>query len=515
MRISTPAEAGQRAQEIAATTRTKQQHLVAPSSSSSVNDAMSTLLSHAGVLDNSYHPNNLPLSPSLEFATTYTRPADGNYNSKSSSNNNHNDDDDLLGHDNNSNNNNKSYVYTRQCNPTRLRLETTVAQLELFGGNNNSNNNALDNDNTDYSALITCAFSSGMMAASSLIMAHKMPLTVLLPQDLYHGVSTVLVDVFHERWGVTVQHVDMTNVDTLKDSLLKAVTTSSSNKHCNQEKNPGSIMVWMESPSNPKCHVLDIARICEMVNNDVRSSLRREDTNGPSITTVVDSTLAPPPVVQQPLTLGVDVVVHSGTKYMGGHSDVLLGLTTASPWTQQGRSLIPLIRQVQQCMGGVASPMDSWLTLRGLRTLHVRVERQCSTAMIIAEHLSSLSTQSSSSSLVTAVHYPGLKNHPQHAIAKRQMGGDGLLYGGVLSLELNSEHTAMAFCGALQTIYRATSLGGTETLIEHRASIEPPSRVTSPAGLLRLSVGLEDVNDLIRDIDQALEIAKQVEQELT
>ena len=202
--------------------------------------------------------------------------------------------------------------------------------------------------------------------------------------------------------------------------------------------------------------------------------------------------------------------MHSGTKYFGGHSDVLLGVTTASPFTVQGRRLAPLIRQVQECVGGVASPMDSWLTLRGLRTLHVRVERQCRTALAIAEHLST--RRNDPSSLVTAVHYPGLTSHPNHSLAKRQMKNG--CFGGVLSVELKSEHMAMAFAGALHTIHRATSLGGTETLIEHRASIEPPNRVTSPPGLLRITVGLEDASDLIRDIDRALLIAQEVEQEL-
>jgi len=204
--------------------------------------------------------------------------------------------------------------------------------------------------------------------------------------------------------------------------------------------------------------------------------------------------------------------MHSGTKYMGGHSDVLLGLVTASPYTERGKELAPLLRQVQHYVGGVASPMDSWLALRGLRTLHVRVPRQCQTALTLAEHFESL--QSSSQSLITAVHYPGLKSHPNHQIATQQMKSD-IGYGGVLSVELESEQMAMAFCGALQTIYRATSLGGTETLIEHRASIEPLDRVTSPPGLLRITVGLEDAADLIRDIGQALDICQQVKQEMS
>ena len=459
--ISSPAAAGKRARELAQTSLANRP--IDPAS-------MNTLLSHAGVgaTDQKHvmpSSHNLPLTPPLEFATTYTRPAEGPYNEGDS-------------------------IYTRADNPTRLRLERVVAQLELCGwyDKESKKNQNLDVDMDT----LTCAFASGMMAASSLIMAHQLPLTVLLPIDLYHGVSTVLADVFADRFGVKTKFIDMTNISVLEDDLKGVLANH------NSQDNPGSIMVWMETPSNPCCHVLDVAGICEMVDR-----LRLD--NGASITTVVDSTLAPS-TIQQPLKFGADVVMHSGTKYFGGHSDVLLGITTASPVTPRGQVLAPLIRQVQQCVGGVASPMDSWLTMRGLRTLHVRVALQCQNALMIAEHLSC-----HSSSLVTAVHYPGLKRHPQYGVARRQMKNG---YGGVLSLELDSEHTAMAFAGALQTIYRATSLGGTETLIEHRASIEPANRVTSPPGLLRMAVGLEDSSTLIRDIDQALEIAEQVKHEL-
>jgi cystathionine gamma-synthase len=192
--------------------------------------------------------------------------------------------------------------------------------------------------------------------------------------------------------------------------------------------------------------------------------------------------------------------MHSGTKYLAGHSDALLGVVTASPVTERGRKMADLMRGVQIATGGVASSFDSWLTLRGMRTLQVRVERQCATALTIAEYLNQ-------HSLVTVVHYPGLSSHPQHEVAKRQMKTG---FGGVLSFELADEVQATALAGALQTIQRATSLGGTETLIEHRASIEPPERRTSPPGLLRLSVGLEDPKDLIQDLENALVITREV-----
>jgi cystathionine gamma-synthase len=195
------------------------------------------------------------------------------------------------------------------------------------------------------------------------------------------------------------------------------------------------------------------------------------------------------------------VSMHSGTKYLAGHSDALVGVLSVSPKTQRGVELAPILKSVQVDTGGTASPFDSWLTLRGLRTLQVRVERQCQSATAIADFLDQ-------HNLVTATHYPGLANHPDHAVAKRQMSNG--LFGGVLSFEMEDQVMATAVAGALQIIQRATSLGGTETLIEHRASIEPPGRVTSPQGLLRLSTGLEDPTDLINDLDRALSIAEQV-----
>lgn len=199
--------------------------------------------------------------------------------------------------------------------------------------------------------------------------------------------------------------------------------------------------------------------------------------------------------------LGADVSMHSGTKYLAGHSDALLGILTTSPQTERGKELATILRSVQVDTGGIASAMDSWLTLRGLRTLHVRVARQCQTAMAVARFLNQHES-------VVKVHYPGLPNHPNHAVAQTQMNNG--MFGGVLSLEMKDQVEATALAAALQTIQRATSLGGTETLIEHRASIEPPGRVTSPPGLLRMSCGLEEESDIIRDLDRAIAIAKQV-----
>lgn len=249
-------------------------------------------------------------------------------------------------------------------------------------------------------------------------------------------------------------------------------------------------IVWMETPSNPQCQILDIESLCSFIRSI-----------NPAITTVVDSTLAPPSI-QRPLLQGADIVMHSATKYIGGHSDVTAGVVTCNPLTERGQALLPKVREAAMCVGGVASPMDSWLAVRGLRTLGIRAKKQSRSALAVAKFLTN------QGDLVTKVHYPGLESHPDHKIAAKQML-DGQ-YGGVLSFEMESASHAMALAGALQIIQRATSLGGTETLIEHRASIEPPERVVSPVGLLRISVGLEDENDLIHDLSNALEITKQV-----
>jgi len=449
----TPEEAGRRAEAMAHRMVQQQQQQQQHTTS------MDTVLAHAGVrVDQA----NGALSPPLHLATTYARPAEGPYHETDS-------------------------IYTRHDNPTRLLLEREMARLEVHPTGSSIEDPAGDTVRTSMPSsstehpsavatetIISCAFASGMMAASAIVLTHRAPLCVLLPLDLYHGVPTVLLDVF-ARFQVKVQRVDMRKLSSLSDALLDLPRTMDA-------------IVWLETPSNPLCHVVDIATTCDLV-----KSVRPDNTS-----VVVDSTLAPP-TLTQPLLLGADFCMHSCTKYVGGHSDVLLGVVTASPFTDRGRELGPVLRSSQIAVGGVASAMDSWLTLRGLRTLAVRVRRQCDTAMKLAYYLVAHPS-------ISAVHYPGLQqegSEDQYEIAKRQMKGG---FGGVLSVELDSESQAMAFAGALKTIQRATSLGGTETLIEHRASIEPPGRVSSPPGLLRIAVGLEDADDLLSDIDRALEI---------
>ena len=397
--------------------------------------SMATILSHAGV-DGSIV--NAPMSPPLALATTYTRPPDGIY---------------LDDH----------WIYSRDNSPNKDMLEQTVAKLECHG------------DGRDYAGVRCCAFASGMAGVNAIVMAHGSSTTVLFPTDTYHGIPTLLTDVL-SILGISSERVDVRNLESVVQHAERVTTDN--------------VIVWMETPSNPQCHVIDVAAVC--------TALQSADLKA-KLTTVVDSTMSPP-CLSQPLRLGADVVFHSGTKYMAGHSDALLGVVTTSPWTERGRELSTALVDVQIKAGAVASPFDSWLTLRGLRTLHVRVERACQNALRLAQFLESQDT-------VKVVHYPGLESHPQHEIATKQMKGG---HGGVFSFEMETEVEAMAVAGALRVVHRATSLGGTETLIEHRASIEPVGRVVSPPGLLRVSVGIENVDDLLDDFRTALVIAKEV-----
>lgn len=422
-----------------------------------VTSSISTMLAHAGVptCDSGGGGNcNVPLSPPIELATTYERPSSGDYGGGS--------------------------IYSRSCNPTRRMLEEAVGRLEMVP--TMTNGMSTPSGSRDATIAPTFAFSSGMAAVASILLACKSPVKLLIPKDVYHGVPTQLHACLNDH-GVAHESVNMTNCSEIRQKIEEFTQTSSD----------GSLVVWLETPSNPLCQVTDIRAACNIVHelSSQHDSMR--------ILTVVDTTWAPP-VITRPLTLGADAVLHSGTKYLGGHSDVLLGIASCSPLTENGRWLSERLKGVQTSVGAVASPLECWLTLRGLRTLHLRVERQCQTAMKLAEYLNAHKH-------VVKCHYPGLDCHPQHSVATKQMT---TFFGGMLSFELSSESMAMAVAGAVSTIRRATSLGGTETLIEHRASIEPTERRTSPPGLLRLSVGLEDADDLIQDLETALRVASKV-----
>ena len=346
-------------------------------------------------------------------------------------------------------------IYTREDNPTRLLFEKALEELEGIDG------------------CTAFAFSSGMSAVSNIVLAHESPLhVILLPHDLYHGVAAVLGGVF-TRFGVNVHSLQ--GSENVKSQLQAKL-----------DEIPGSenAIFWIETPSNPMTRVFDLKQLAQICASHGKSG---------NITTVVDSTLAP---LQRPLDHGVDISMHSATKYLAGHSDVLAGVVTVHP---KRRDLKDRVKQVQTAVGAVASPLDSWLALRGMRTLSVRLAQASHNALKLAQWLQAQPK-------IIKVHYPGLSSHTQHEIAREQLGEH---FGGVLSIELQDEVQATAFVAGLTVAQRATSLGGTETLVEHRASIEPDHRRTSPPGLVRISVGLENFEDLRQDFEQAIHIMGQ------
>jgi len=261
------------------------------------------------------------------------------------------------------------------------------------------------------------------------------------------------------RWGGSAVFVDTTDLDAVRSALA-----------------PGATLLWVETPSNPLLRVSDLAALAELAH-----------THGALLG--CDNTFASP-VLQQPLALGADLVMHSSTKYLGGHSDVLGGVVALPA----GSRLIESLRDFQGTGGGVPSPFDCWLLLRSLATLPLRVRQQSANALEVARFLAA-------DSRVERVHYPGLGQHPGHALAARQMH-DG--FGAVVSLQVpGGAAEALAVAGRVQLFTRATSLGGVESLVEHRASVEGPHTQT-PQNLLRLSIGLEAAADLIEDLDAAL-----------
>lgn len=328
-------------------------------------------------------------------------------------------------------------VYTRDENPIYPTIERTLARLE--GG-------------TD--ALV---FASGMAAATAAIRAHVRPGDhILAPRVGYFAVRN-WIQQFAERWGIHVDTVDTTDLDAVRAAMKPAVTK----------------LVWFETPANPTWDVTDIAGICEMA-------------RARGIRVAVDSTCATP-VLTRPIELGADLVMHSATKYLGGHSDVLAGAlitrTHDDVWTE--------LKRIRHDEGAVLGPVEGYLLLRGMRTLYVRVERQCRTALALAERLQGH----------CEVIYPGLPTHPHHAVAASQMRGG---FGGMLSIRTGyGASRAISVVNRLQVWVPATSLGGVESLIEHRASVEGPNSPT-PDDLLRLSVGLEHEDDLFDDLAGAL-----------
>jgi cystathionine gamma-synthase len=331
-------------------------------------------------------------------------------------------------------------LYSRPDNPNYEQAEALLTRLE--GG------------------AATAVFSSGMGAATAVFLALRPGDHVLVPKVTYWALRNWLVG-WATDWGLRIEPVDMT------EPARAAATVR-----------PGETkLVWIETPANPTLVVTDIAALAGIA-------------HGAGASLAVDSTFATP-VHTQPIALGADLVMHSATKYLNGHSDVIAGAVT----TGAANDAWQRIKTVRTQAGAVLGPFEAWLLLRGMRTLYVRVAAQSRSAQRIAEHFSDHPK-------IEAVLYPGLPKFPGHAVAKRQMLGG---FGGMLSLRVKGgERGALEFIGRLQIWRRATSLGGVESLIEHRASIEGPQS-TTPADLLRMSVGLEDVRDLILDLEQALE----------
>jgi cystathionine gamma-synthase len=336
------------------------------------------------------------------------------------------------------------YEYARGGNPTRTSLETLLASLE--GGSR------------------AFSFASGLAAEDTLLRAVLRPGDhIVMGNDVYGGTHRLVNRVF-VPWGVSIVTVDMSNLDAVRDAVADKQTH----------------VLWIETPSNPLMKITDIAALAE---------IGREA----GTLVVVDNTFASP-YLQQPLSLGADVVVHSTTKYLGGHSDVLGGAVVVN-----SDELAEKVGFLQFGIGAVSGPLDAWLTVRGIKTLAVRMERHSSNAQAIAEALVGHPK-------LDAIYYPGLPTHPGHDVAARQMSG----YGGMLSVALKGgPAAARKFAESTELFQLAESLGGVESLIGYPSEMTHASvkgtALEVPENVVRLSVGIEDVADLLADVKQALD----------
>ncbi|MGB9365085.1 MAG: aminotransferase class I/II-fold pyridoxal phosphate-dependent enzyme [Xanthobacteraceae bacterium] len=332
------------------------------------------------------------------------------------------------------------YSYGRPDNATVRQTEAVIAALEGA-----------------HEALL---FGSGMAAATSVVLALPPGSHVLAPQVCYWGLRDWLKNEA-PLFGYRVDLIDMSNVEAVRAAMQ-----------------PDTKLLWIETPANPLWTITDISGVAEIAHA------------GGAILGI-DSTAATP-LFTKPLTLGADIVMHSATKYLNGHSDVVAGVLAAA----RDDALWTRIKQVRSHHGAILGPFEAWLLLRGLRTLEVRVHAQTETAAALA-------TRFANHQSISSVLYPGLPTHPGHAVAARQMCG----FGGMLSIRVKGgERAAIDAAARVKLWKRATSLGGVESLIEHRASIEGPGS-PCPPDLLRLSVGLEDPDDLYDDLDRALRAA--------
>ena len=333
--------------------------------------------------------------------------------------------------------------YSRSDNATYDQAEAVLATLENAQG--------------------AALFSSGMAAATAVFLSLQPGDHVLAPKVMYWLLRSWLLN-FATNWGLRIELVDMTDLAAVKAALRPGETK----------------LVWTETPANPLWDVTDLAAMSEIA-------------HGAGARLAVDSTVATP-VFTRPLELGADIVMHSATKYLNGHSDLIGGALATRLDDEQWRTIKTLRTQ----LGGVPGAFEAWLLLRGMRTLFPRVRTAAASAMTLAEHFRG-------HALVEDVLYPGLTNFPGHAVAARQMQGG---FGGMLSIRIKGgERAAIATAAHVRLWKRATSIGGVESLIEHRASVEGPD-TPCPKDLLRLSTGIEDVGDLIADLEDALKAAQ-------
>jgi cystathionine beta-lyase len=343
--------------------------------------------------------------------------------------------------------NHKGYQYSRTQNPTRHVLENNLAALE----------------NGSFGA----CFASGIAAIDCVIKMLKPGDEVIATNDLYGGSYRLFTTIF-EKYGIIFHFVDMKDITNVQEAMTESTK-----------------LIWTETPTNPMINIIDIKGLATII-------------NGSSALLCVDNTFATP-YLQNPLELGADIVMHSVTKYLGGHSDVVMGALVTS-----NRKIADDIYRIQNSSGAIAGPMDCFLVLRGIKTLHLRMQRHCENGARIADFLQSHPK-------VENVYWPGLKTHVNHHIAKSQMKD----FGGMLSFTLkgNKLEDALNIVKQVKIFALAESLGGVESLIGHpvtmtHAAIPKESREKSGVidGLIRLSIGIEDVEDLIEDLNQALEV---------
>lgn len=333
---------------------------------------------------------------------------------------------------------NGDLIYSRISNPNRSVLEQEVASLE--------------------NGAHGFAFASGMASINAVLQCLKSGDHILLPDDVFYSTLCLVKEIF-VPWGLEYSLVDMSSLDDVSAGIK-----------------PNTALIWIESPSNPQLKLTDIEKVVNLVSDR-------------SILVAVDNTWATP-VLQLPISLGADLVMHSTTKYFGGHGDIMGGCIVL----KEGCRLSEKLQRVQMLAGAVPAPMDCWMISRGIQTLKVRVQQQTRNAGLLAEFLEEHPK-------IDHVMYPGLASHPQHDLAKRQMPNG---FGAMLSVLVNgNEREAMQVANGLTHFTMATSLGGTESLIEHRKSVEGPDSPT-PESLLRISVGLEDIELLKADWDRAL-----------